>query len=178
MNKKFLACLFGALLLAFSFISCNNLEKTNENNEDSLTNKDDEKIPSEEIPEVEILTVDYSIKYYDVVEDKTFIFSSTAEFENEIDPEFFIEQLSDLMQMKIDINSVKIDEKAMTVDFSSLSAPLNGTGSYEESFILESICETMFDVFPDIDEIYFTADGKDYESGHISLSKETPYEQR
>ena len=178
MNKKYLACLFAVVILSSSFISCNNLEKTDEKNGGSLTIKDAEnEVIEEQIP-VEKISVDYTIKYYDVVDDLILYFSSTEEFKGQIDPIFFIEELSALMQISIEVNSIVIDNASMIIDFSSRSAPLNGTGSYEESFILESICETMFDVFKDIDKIYFTADGKDYESGHISLSIDTPYEQR
>lgn len=124
------------------------------------------------------INVNYTIKYYDIVNDKMKEYSDTAYFEECVPPQFFLDKLSELMQMRIGINSVCVRNDAMIIDFSSMSAPLNGTGSYEESCILESISEIMFSVYDSINYIYYTNDGKDYESGHVSLSKEVPYAQR
>lgn len=122
--------------------------------------------------------ITYTIKYYDVIEDSIKEFTETKTFENSVEPEFFIEKLSELINTKIIVNSIKIDGNKMIIDFSSESAPLNGTGSYEETSILDSISDVLLNVFKDIDEIYITADGKDYDSGHTSLTADTPYATR
>ena len=122
--------------------------------------------------------ITYTIKYYDVIEDSIKEFTETKTFENSVEPEFFIEKLSELINTKIIVNSIKIDGNKIIIDFSSESAPLNGTGSYEETSILDSISDVLLNVFKDIDEIYITADGKDYDSGHTSLTADTPYATR
>ena len=82
------------------------------------------------------------------------------------------------MQTRIIANSVIIKEDKMLIDLSPDSAPLNGTGAYEESCILDSISKIMLDVFTDVNKIYFISNGKDYESGHLTLSTDIPYEER
>lgn len=181
MNKKFLAYIFSVVFLTCYLTSCNNLTENIKENEESLTIESENKsldTETDDLKTVETISVDYSIWYYDIIDDKIYEYADTQDFEGKVTPEFFIEKLSSLMQMRIDVNSINIENEKMIIDFSSNSAPLNGTGSYEENCILESISDIMFSVFSDVNSIYFTADGKDYESGHVSLSKDTPYAQR
>ena len=126
----------------------------------------------------EAVKINYTIRYYDVIEDRMIEYCDVASFESQAEPIFFIYILSELMQTRIGVNSINITGNDMIVDFSGDSAPLNGTGAYEESCILDSISDTMLSVFDNVERIYFTEDGKDYESGHISVSKDTPYAQR
>ncbi len=176
MKKKYTFMLFFIIGLLTTVLGC----KTDQNR--VAENTEIKPVVQETEAEVYLLpgpvTVDYTIKYYDVIDDRIIEFSDSAYFEKSVEPGFFINKLSELMQMRIDINSVSVNEDTMTIDFSSSSAPLNGTGAYEESCILESISELMFSVYDSIDYIYYTEDGKEYESGHISLSKDTPYAQR
>ncbi len=176
MNKKYAAMFFCTFVLSTVVPGC----ATKQNHVPDNV----ERIPVIQEAETEVyllpgpVTVDYTIKYYDVIHDSVVEFSDSEFFEKSAEPQFFIDKLSELMEMKIEVNSVSINQNTMTVDFSSASAPLNGTGAYEESCILESISELMFSVYDSIDYIYYTEDGKDYESGHLSLSKDTPYAQR
>ena len=173
MKRKF-AFIF-VLLLLLVFTSCATLQT-------SSTHTDFETAEPDTAENVHFLpgpvTVDYNISYYDIIADKINEFSDSVYFEDYVDPKFFIDKLSDLMQIRINVISVTASNDSMTINFSSDSAPLNGTGAFEESFILESIAETMFEVYESIEYIYYTKDGKEYESGHISLSLNTPYAQR
>ncbi|MBR5527975.1 MAG: GerMN domain-containing protein [Clostridia bacterium] len=124
------------------------------------------------------ISVNYTLHYYDIVEDKMLDYSGTELFYGSIRPEFFAEKLSELMGMEIAVNSITADGVKMTLDFSSEGVPVCGIGSYGESAVLDSLTQVLLDTFPDISEIYITADGKNYESGHISQPKDTPYATR
>jgi len=172
--KKFCTVIAFVMLLAvFLLTSC---EKTTKS--DIVSGDVDVLTDSQTTDRVMPVEVDYTIRYYDVIEDKIIEYSDIVSFDNAPDPIFFISKLSELMQIRIGVNSINVSGKDMIIDFSSVTAPLNGTGAYEESCILDSISDTMLSVFHDIDRVYFTQEGKDYESGHISISKDTPYAQR
>ncbi len=149
-------------------------EETTEN----ITPETDTEKTEEPEEQKEPVYVDYTIEYYDVVEDKMLEYSGTQEFEGEIRPMFFIEKLSELTGTSIAVNSVKINGSAITVDYSTQGAPFHGTGSFEESAILNSVSAVLMNVFDQAESIYITADGKDYESGHIYHPKDTPYATR
>lgn len=148
-----------------------------ETTENITPETDTEKIEEPE-EQKEPVSVDYTIEYYDVVEDKMLEYSGTQEFEGEIRPMFFIEKISELTGTSIAVNSVKINGSAITVDYSTQGAPFHGTGSFEESAILNSVSQVLMNVFDQAESVYITADGKDYESGHIYHPKDTPYATR
>lgn len=187
MRANFLFMLLAASVILTSISACKKEEKEVssgfENQDIESAASSDASLASDSAEPKEYLlpgpiTVDYKIRYYDVIDDKIIEYTDSTYFEESAEPEFFINKLASLMQMKIDVNSIVVSNDKMIIDFSSASAPLNGTGSYEESCILESIAEVMLSVYDNINYIYYTADGKDYESGHISLSIESPYAQR
>jgi len=151
-----------------------------ETKDDTTTEADAEKAEENKETEEqkEPVSVNYTIEYYDVVEDKMLEYSGTQEFEGEIRPMFFIEKISELTGTSIAVNSVKINGSAITVDYSTQGAPFHGTGSFEESAILNSVSAVLMNVFEQAESIYITADGKDYESGHIYHPKDTPYATR
>ncbi|MBE6623242.1 MAG: hypothetical protein E7621_03545 [Ruminococcaceae bacterium] len=165
------------LSLAFSFTSCFKQTQTEINNDNGTTHSESNK--GNEILETPTpVSVDYTVKYYDIITDEWKEFSSTANFEEQPDPAFFISEVSRLMGISVSVNNITAENDKMTIDFSASSPPLNGTGSYEENCILESICSTLFGVFPEINNIHITQDGKEYDSGHLSLSPDTPYATR
>ena len=133
---------------------------------------------SQDESELKEIEVSYTIEYYDVIEDSINQFSETKVFKGEIEPKYFVEKLSELLETTIMPNEIIIKDDSMIIDFNSHHSPLSGTGSYEESKILDSITNCMFDVYKDIDKIYFTADGEEYKSGHIHLSKDIAYATR
>lgn len=165
------------LALAFSFISlyvcsCNRYEPIGQPDDAH----EDTSVPYQE--QIHPITVDYTIKYYDMMNDVWNEYASENTFYGEIDPNFFINKLSELMGISINVNSINIDNDKLTVDFSEASPPLNGVGSYEEICILDSISDTLFEVFSQVNEIYITQDGKEYGSGHLTLAPDTPYATR
>ncbi len=165
------------LSLAFSFTSCIKQPQTeiNKDNENTLSeNNEDNEILETPTP----VSVDYTVKYYDIIADEWKEFSSTASFDGQPEPVFFINEVSRLMGISITVNVITTENDKMTIDFSASSPPLNGTGSYEENCILESISSTLFGVFPEINNIHITQDGKEYDSGHLSLTPDTPYATR
>jgi hypothetical protein len=122
--------------------------------------------------------VTYTMNYYDIVEDAVKQFCETKIFYGKVDPIYFVEKLSDLTETDIGVNQIEVSDNGILVDFSSGACPVSETGSYEESHILNSISEVLLQVYPDVNGIYISADGKDYESGHIYILKETPYATR
>ena len=66
----------------------------------------------------------------------------------------------------------------MTIDFSKNYPPFSGVGSLEESKLLENIRDIMFSQYPEVKRLFFTADGGQYESGHMYISKDEPYAER
>lgn len=127
---------------------------------------------------IEPVEIAYTIDYYDVVEDTVKQFSETKVFNGQIEPVYFVKKLSELMETNISVNKIEVSVDRITVDFTSSGCPHSGTGSYEESHILNSISQVLLQVYPEVNNIYIAADGKDYESGHIYMPKETPYATR
>ena len=170
-----LITVFAITLFTYSCTRKNDFEEKVEIPIPSTTDIQD---PPDLPDEPELIDVDYTLVYYDILTDSMVDFNSTETFVGGVEPMFFINKLSELMQIRINVNSIETSGEKMLIDFSSESAPLNGTGAYEESCILDSISDVMLDVFAGINKIHFTCDGKDYESGHLSLSADTPYEER
>ncbi len=139
--------------------------------------RDDVIIDTESIPS-EPITLSYDIKYYDIVQDLEITVTETKTFDEAPTCEYFIDRLSELSGIHIGYNYAKLNEDTATVDFKSGSCPVSGTGAYEESILLDNIAQLIFEVFPNIEQIYYTADDKDYNSGHVSLEKGIPYAER
>lgn len=171
------ACAF-ACTLTLSLVSCKATVPDNSETVIPSTIPDDKENSNDSQENIKNIEITYTLKYYDIIEDTTKEFTETKNFENEIEPEYFIQKLSELMNTTISVNSINFDGDKILIDFSSNSSPLGGTGSYEESCILESISAVFFDIYPEINEIHITADGKDYDSGHTMLPKDTPYATR
>ncbi len=194
MNKKIVICtiICAAALLCISCVIYREAEPASQTTQKEIEKENADNnfnIPSEPITQEDETTppksdeskeiaVDYKITYYDVINDCMVDFEGTEIFVGEPSPVFFINKLSELMQTRIITNSVVIKGDKMLIDLSPDSAPLNGTGAYEESCILDSISDIMFDVFTDVNKIYFISNGKEYESGHLTLSADIPYEER
>lgn len=174
MKKIIIALILFSLTL--SFTSCVKQPQTEINNNEYNLSENNETNEISETPTP--ISVDYTVKYYNILADEWKEFSSTANFNVEPEPVFFINEVSRLMGISIAVNDITIKNDKMTIDFSSYSPPLNGTGSYEENCILESISSTLFGVFPEINNIHITQDGKEYDSGHLSLAPDTPYATR
>ena len=116
----------------------------------------------------EKIVCDYTISYYDIVQDASLEYSDTEVFYGEIDPVFFVNKVCELYGVYTECNGVKVSDSVMTVDFTSGYAPLAGTGSYVEAKILESVADILLSQFPDISAIAYTADGgREYNSGHV-----------
>lgn len=115
----------------------------------------------------EKIVCDYTVSYYDIVQDAALEYSDTEVFYGEIDPVFFVNKVCELYGVYTECNGVTVADSVMTVDFSSEHAPLTGTGSYVEAKILESVADILLSQFPDVSGIAYTADGGEYESGHI-----------
>ena len=97
--KKFISTLLAMHCLGLCFlVSCNKSENNIlENQKDPDRNQQEavqEQIDSETIAEPEIIEIDYTISYYDILADSILCHNDTAIFENAIDPEFFINKLS------------------------------------------------------------------------------------
>ncbi len=167
------------LVLALAFISLYFCSCTKDEPIDQTGNTyENASVPSHDETQKEPITVDYTINYYDMMNDVWNKYTSENTFYGEIDPIFFINKLSELMGISISINGIDMEEDKLTIDFSESSPPLSGIGSYEEICILDSISDTLFEVFSGVNEIYITKDGKEYGSGHLTLAPDTPYATR
>ncbi len=124
------------------------------------------------------ITQEYIINYYDIITDSNLEYKGAQTFYGSVDPNFFVNKIAELYGMNIVCNGVTEKDSVMSVDLSSEFAPLNGTGSYEEARILDSIADCLLMQFPEVDAISFTADGGEYESGHLYFAVGDIYKMR
>jgi hypothetical protein len=122
----------------------------------------------------------YTIIYYDVEQNKKITKPETFQGDSEFMLSHIIDRISDLTKLKIDYNYISNDAqtRGLTIDFKSGGSPVTGLGSAGEAAVLDSITETMFENFPEIDRVFFTCDKGEYSSGHVQLELGEAYRSR
>lgn len=132
-------------------------------------------------PDVEISTKEeveivkdglVDIKIFDVVENKNVV--KSVEIENKEDiltvANIILEEINSTNTI---INSAIKKENSIYIDFASESG-IFYSGSAGELAVLDSLGMTFVEMLG-YDNIYYSMDGNEYESGHIVLDKEEPY---
>ena len=114
------------------------------------------------------------------------------DIETETANNFSVEVADDLDQALVDslnetygndeyairLNSVTLEDGALTIDFAGDSVPLVGAGSSTESSCLRSIAETFLQNYPEAELVYLTVDGGSYSSGHLEFGEGEPFMDR
>lgn len=129
-------------------------------------------------PLPEVSEISFTVSYYDVYTDQTEESEQLYRYIGEPNYLCCLKRISRLFEIQLGINSVTVKNNAVTVDFADGKAPVYGTGSYEESRILDCISDVLLQILPEVNEVYITKDGGDYDSGHIKTEKNTPYATR
>lgn len=124
--------------------------------------------------------IDYTVVYYSVNDNKQITVEEKYNGSPEFMMSYLISRISDLCGVNIDYNNISDDGdgQTVTVDFSANGYPASGLSSSSESAVLDSITETIFANYPSVNNICFTCDGKEYNSGHVSLEKGEAYRTR
>lgn len=124
--------------------------------------------------------IDYSVVYYSVDDNKRVIVEEKFTGSPEFMISHLLSRISDLCGIAIDFNSITDngDGKTITIDFSQGGSPVSGLSSSSESAVLDSITETIFANYPHIDNVCFTCNEKEYNSGHVFLEKGEAYRTR
>jgi cytoskeletal protein RodZ len=123
-------------------------------------------------------TIEY--EYYDISSDSTKTEKETVDedsgtLETALDivaQQFFSESLED---SPIAPNSITLQGGNLYIDFTEDIYNTN-FGSTAENSLLDSIAAAYLDNTEDITAVYYSVDGKDYESGHIGVPKDIPYQ--
>ncbi len=92
-----------------------------------------------------------------------------------ITPENVVAALVEEMGVEITVNSVTVEGTGVHVDFMGDGPPLMAVGSAQETMILESISKTLVQTFPELTQVYYSADGENYMSAHYEYEKDVPY---
>lgn len=125
-------------------------------------------------------SIDYTIIYYSVNDNKQIEVKEQYSGSSEFMMSHLLSRISELCGVSIDYNSVSDDAQTntVTVDFASKGSPVSGLSSSSESAVLDSITETIFANYPDVDNVCFTCEQKEYNSGHVFLEKGEAYRTR
>ena len=129
-------------------------------------------------PNEAVEEIPFTVSYYDIYTDENAESKQIYRYVGQPDPLYYIRKISELYSIPIGVHSITVKDKSIIVDYDGTKAPSFGTGSYEESRILDCVADVLLQVTPDADAVYITKDGGDYDSGHIKSERETPYATR
>ncbi len=166
-SSRILGVALAAVLIAASFMLCAFAPATAK----------DEVPPRIQKLEYEDNTVKYT--YHNIVTD------ADKTIEVQVSPaslatfglEVVAEEMFDLPleESPINPNSIIVEGGKLYIDFTDKIYESN-FGTAGEATLLESIAGAYLDNLPDVNEIYYSVEGKDYTTGHFELSKDIPFE--
>jgi hypothetical protein len=172
MKRKVLTLFIGALL-AVSFASCNPAANPSSSAEPSSSSSENSS------SEASNPLNDLQLQIFDT-EAETFT-ASKLEAEDYRD-DLLIAALnrhfavdSNEQHFSIQINSITVNDDALTIDFALGSLPTVAMGSSQEESCLQSIARTFLEQYTDCNTVYFTVNGGSYSSGHFDFSPDEPF---
>ncbi|MGI6152811.1 MAG: hypothetical protein ACOYJB_03100 [Christensenellaceae bacterium] len=138
-------------------------------------------LPDVKDEEAEFDSDTIELEYYDIAEDT--MKKETASVADGASTSYPLELVAKqyfdkpLASSPLAVNSISINGDSVLIDFTD-SILNSNLGAYSEGELLDAIANAYLNNMAGINRVYISVSGQDYESGHFSFSKDSPYKMK